>query len=154
MLNPYDLSSNNFKRRRGTRLFLFFLFFMFLSGNCVLIGQASSDEVLETHVQEIISNLFGGNYDRAIELSDSVLRNVPLDCVQKGRVYAKIGYAHYYAYRELEALTYWQDSTLSIWETCDSLPIRNKAELYYEIMEEYNYLERPLAAESYSDKIS
>lgn len=109
--------------------FFFLSLFISVSSQC----QKSNNPALESEVKQILASIDKGNlsstpeeetsrlYAAAISKSYDVLSSFNLNCIQKGRIFLKIGYTHFNDYEDFKAIEILRDSVLGAWIDCPGL---------------------------------
>lgn len=109
----------------------------------------------EKYYSKINQNIENGKYQKNINLIDELLQKQKfqnLDCYRKGKIYHKIGVSYYLLNQEVNAIIYYRDKTLNIWENCPWVPLSEKAKTIYNIGISYQYLNDLEAAKEHIDQ--
>ncbi len=104
---------------------------------------------------EINQNIKQRNYEKNIKLIDRIAKQqafIQLDCYQKGKIFHKIGVSYYKLDNEKDAIDYYKNKALVIWESCEVVPQSERANTIYNIGVSYQYLDNLEFAKLYLDK--
>ncbi|UOY05820.1 CHAT domain-containing protein [Muricauda sp. SCSIO 64092] len=122
---------------------------------CFLNHFVFGNEYFDKTYSQINSNIETEDYEANFRLIDQLERAdvfQRLDCYDKGRIYHKIGLSYYLAYREAEAIDYFGDKVLPLWENCSKVPISEKANTIYNLGICHQYLGNTEEAKGYLDQ--
>ncbi|MBQ0735564.1 CHAT domain-containing protein [Aquimarina celericrescens] len=134
---------------------LFLYWFLFGIGYTYIIAQSPVDQVFDTYYEQINQNIRDGNYQLNTEMIkqwEQQLQFQQLDCSHKGKLFHKIGVSYYLMKQEKNAIHYYEEKALKIWENCDEITPSAKANTIYNIGVAYQYLNNIDKAKIYFDQ--
>ena len=133
----------------GIWLFVFLIF----TQKGKLEGQTSP--YFQQLYEKINANIDRDNYQQNIDSIDSWVTHPSfedLDCIERGRIYHRIGVSFYLQMQEAEALVYFQDSVLAIWKDCPRVEEAERANIIYNIGICYQYQNDLVQAKYFLDQ--
>ena len=96
-----------------------FIIFIFFSHYCN--SQITQDTIYEKEIDVLKQYLKKKPVDSIKMQVNKIFDNYEINCIQKGRIYQKLGTKLYYRGRDEEALNILRDSTILVWQQCNDL---------------------------------
>ncbi len=131
-----------------TVIFLLFTFYTTL-----INGQ--NDDFFEHHYNQINQNIQQGFYKKNILLIkelEKLTEYQNLDCYYQGKILHKMGVSYYLLNQEANAITYFEEKLLPLWEDCPQVPPTEKANTIYNTGVCYQYINKFPPAKKYLDQ--
>ncbi|SHI80605.1 CHAT domain-containing protein [Aquimarina spongiae] len=113
------------------------------------------DSFFEKQYSSINRNITNGLYKKNTELIEMLTLDPEyqqLDCYYQGKILHKIGVSYYLLNQEANAITYFKEKLLPLWENCPQVPATERANTIYNTGVCYQYLNDLSSAKKYLDQ--